>query len=107
MSKASLERSTARSSGGPKWVGIFPDEDAIVPLVGAILLEQNDEWAVQPARYMKFAARGRPSLPAWLHCRHCGGRLHPVATGLAEVVNNEDQLTKWLLFVIMVLTAVV
>jgi hypothetical protein len=29
-----------------------PAEDAIVRLVGAILLQQNDEWAVQRARYM-------------------------------------------------------
>jgi hypothetical protein len=28
-------------------VGIFPNDDALVRLVGTILLEQNDEWAIQ------------------------------------------------------------
>ena len=32
-------------------VGIFPDEASIVRLVGAILLGQNDEWAMQRPRY--------------------------------------------------------
>jgi putative transposase len=33
-------------------VGIFPNEGSIVRLIGAILLEANDEWQVQH-RYMQ------------------------------------------------------
>jgi len=33
-------------------ISILPGEDAIVRLIDAILLEQNEEWAVQRARYM-------------------------------------------------------
>jgi transposase-like protein len=43
-------------------VGIFPAESAIVRLIGAVLLEANDEWAVQH-RYMQVEAMAELSPP--------------------------------------------
>jgi len=42
-----LERLHGEVKRRTNTAGIFPNEDAITRLIGAILLEQNDEWAVQ------------------------------------------------------------
>ncbi len=43
-------------------VGIFPNEDAIIRLIGAVLLEANDEWQLQH-RYMQTEAMAELTPP--------------------------------------------
>ena len=54
-STPSLERLNKEVKRRADVVGIFPNEDSIVRLIGAVLFEQNDEWQSQH-RYMQVEA---------------------------------------------------
>lgn len=58
-----LERLNKESKRRSNVGGIFPDVRALVRLVGALLLEQDDEWTVAERRYLSAESMARLTAP--------------------------------------------
>ncbi|OOO28151.1 UNVERIFIED_ORG: IS256 family transposase [Rhizobium sophorae] len=72
-----IERLNGEIKRRTEVVGIFPNDDAIVRLVGALLLEQNDEWAVQRARYLMLETMAQMSDDPQISLPRCGTLISP------------------------------
>jgi len=59
-----LERLNKEIKRRSNVVGIFPSPQSTLRLVGAVLLEQDDEWAVADRRYFSAESMKQLAAPA-------------------------------------------
>ncbi len=58
-----LERINEEIKRRSNVVGIFPDDDSVIRLVGAVLVDQHDEWQATDRRYLSEASMAQIDNP--------------------------------------------
>jgi transposase-like protein len=91
--KSSIFKSFGEIKRRTEVVGIFPNEAAITRLIGAILLEQNDEWTVQRSRYMTLETMAPLSDDPFVSARR--GRPDPSRLGREKTAPTVSYTTNW------------